>query len=231
MNHRHTTESLIAFEEKVKSWWEAGELPSLVHLCGGNEEQLLEIFANIGEQDWVFASHRAHYHALLKGIPEAKVEQFIRDDSSMFMFSKEHRFYQSAILAGCCPIAVGVAQAIKDAGGKEWVHCFLGEGAEEEGAFYEAVLYASTHRLPVSFVIEDNGFQVDTPVKIRRPNRIEYFEKDLPRFPINWRGNVVRFTANPVWPSCVHRYHYERQFPHAGSGSKHHITFKRLHPL
>lgn len=206
---QHTRESLIAFENRVKAMWEEGELPSLVHLCGGNEDQLLGIFANIRSQDWVFAGHRSHYHALLKGISEWDVAGFIARDMSMFMFSKEHRFYQSAILAGNCGIAVGVAMAIKESGEDAHVHCFIGDGAEENGHFYEAVLYASGHDLPVTFHIEDNRIQVDTSQLIRRGME---------------RGLLD-------YEPCVIRYIYKPTYPHAGSGCSHKISFNRTHPL
>lgn len=209
MTTQHTKESLIAFEDRVKNGWESGLLPSLIHLCGGNEDQLLEIFSEIRPQDWVFASHRAHYPALLKGIPEERVMGNIHNDQSMFMFSKEHRFYQSAILAGNCGIAVGVAMAIKESGEDAHVHCFLGDGAEENGHFYEAVLYATGHDLPITFHLEDNRIQVDTTQLARRGME---------------RGLLDR-------EPCVRRYIYQSVYPHAGSGSKHHITFKRTYPL
>jgi hypothetical protein len=57
---------LIEFEKKIAALWAAGELPFLTHLAGGNEAQLINIFNDIGPDDWVFASHRCHYHALLK---------------------------------------------------------------------------------------------------------------------------------------------------------------------
>lgn len=205
----HTVESLIAFESRVKDEWEAGNLPSLIHLCGGNEEQLLEIFGKIREQDWVFTSHRAHYHALLKGLTEDEVFDYIRSDRSMFIFSRAKRFYQSAILGGCCGIAVGVARAIKEWGEDARVYVFLGDGAEEEGGFYEAVLYVSGHNLPVTFFIEDNNLQVDTPKFLRRGMD---------------RGLLDGET-------CVRRYHYKPKFPHAGSGCATQIKFNRTHPL
>lgn len=205
----HTKESLIQFENLVKDSWEHGDLPSLVHLCGGNEYQLLNIFDDIRPQDWVFAGHRSHYHALLKGIPSFDVMGFIMNDRSMFMFSKERRFYQSAILAGNCGIAVGVAMAIKERGEDAHVHCFLGDGAEENGHFYEAVLYATGHDLPITFHIEDNRIQVDTSQSLRRGME---------------RGLLDR-------EPCVKRYVYTPTYPHAGSGCAHKIEFKRTHPL
>lgn len=204
MNHGHTKESLIAFEERVKNAWEDGQLPYLLHLCGGNEDQLLRVFEDIEKGDWIFVSHRNHYHSLLAGIPEEKVFQNICEGGSMFSYSREHRVFSSAILAGNCGIAVGVAIALKAAGSKNGVWCFLGDGAEENGAFYEAVLYATGHDLPITFVIEDNGMQVDTPQELRR-------------------GMAQGLLDS--WP-CVQRYRYTPRWPHAGSGCKTHITFK-----
>lgn len=210
MTHGHSRESLIAFEERIRQAWEAGELPSLVHLSGGNEGQLLDIFSEVHEEDWVFVSHRAHYHLLLKGMPEAELEANIRADRSMFNFCAKRRIYQSAILGGCCGIAVGVGRAIKDAGGKERVWCFLGDGASDNGHLYEAALYATGHDLPVTFIVENNNMQVDTPLEVRRGphhRRLDFYAP------------------------CVQEYHYTPRWPHAGSGCKHQIEFKRKTPL
>lgn len=203
MNHGYTKDSLIAFEARVKESWEEGNLPCLLHLCGGEEDILLEIFEKVKPGDWIFASHRAHYLALLAGVSERKVWDGIHRGDSMFLYSEARRFYVSAILAGCCGIAVGVAVAMK-AQGWGHVHCFLGDGAEEQGAFYEAVLYAEGQELPITFHILDNDRQVDTP--------------KLPR-----RGMNAGLLDHA---GCVQRYHYEPTFPHAGSGCAHQITFK-----
>lgn len=204
MNHPHTPESLIAFEERVKCAWEAGDLPYLLHLGGGNEQQLLDIFAEAEEGDWFFVSHRNHYHSLLAGIPEDQVLANIQSGGSMFSYSRKHHVFSSAILAGNCGIAVGVAIALKAQGSPNQVWVFMGEGSEENGHFYEAVLFTSGHDLPVNFIIEDNAMQVDTPKILRRG-----MERGL-------------LDAEP----CVRRYHYKPRWPHAGSGCSHKIEFK-----
>lgn len=210
MNHGHTRETMIAFEERIRLAWEAGELPSLIHLCGGNEGQLLDIFSEVQERDWIFVSHRAHFHCLLKGMPEDELEANIRADRSMFCFSEKYRIYQSAILGGCCGIATGVARAIKDAGGRERVWCFLGDGAADNGHLYEAAMYATGHDLPISFIIENNRKQVDTDIETRRgPNHLRF----------------------ALYAPCVREYEYTPRWPHAGSGCAHQITFKRTTPL
>lgn len=197
-----TKEELIAFEWHVKRLWEAGELPFLLHLCGGNEDQLIEIFREVKQGDWIFSSHRSHYHYLLAGGSENVLLEKIKEGRSMFVFSKCLNFLTSSVLAGTCCIAAGVAHTLKEEGSENRVWCFLGDGAEDEGHFYEAVCFVQGMNLPCTFIIEDNDRSVDT-ARARRG-----------RFQINW-------------PSCVRRYHYTPTYPHAGSGCRHHIEFKQ----
>lgn len=199
-----TKEQLIEFETRIKGLWEAGDLPFLLHLCGGNEDQLIEIFAGIQEGDWIFSSHRNHYHALLAGIDPAKLEALIRSGHSMFVFDRTRNFVTSSILAGTCGIAAGVAWQLKHSGSSNRVWCFLGDGAEEEGHLYEAALFVAGQELPCTFVIEDNNRQVDTDKATRRAAQLTNPLDTLP---------------------CVQRYHYTAVYPHAGSGCKHQITF------
>ena len=63
---------LIDFEKKIKSLYEKGKIKAPIHLSGGNEQQLINIFKKINRQDWVISNWRSHYHALLHGIPEKK---------------------------------------------------------------------------------------------------------------------------------------------------------------
>lgn len=209
MNHGYTAEKLTDFEDRVQQMWRNGELPSLLHLSGGNEQQLIDIFDEAEDGDWFFFSHRNHYHSILAGIPEEQVLDEIKNDRSMFRFSRKHRVFSSAILAGNCGIAVGVAMALKASGSKNHVWCFLGDGATENGHFAEAVIFASGHDLPVWFIVENNGMQVDTPVELRR---------GMTRHPLS---------AEP----CVREYHYKPAWPHAGDGIPIQITFQRTHPL
>jgi len=206
MNY-HTKESLIAFETGIRALFDDGELPFLLHLAGGNEEQLVEIFSEIKACDWVFSGHRAHYHALLSGIPAEQVERMIFEGRSMFIFDRTRNFATSAILGGMCGVAAGVALAVKQAGSAERVWCFLGDGAEEEGHFYEAALFVEAHNLPCMFIVEDNQRQVDTPKHVRR-GESECTQRPLGHF------------------KCVYSYFYEPTFPHAGRGAGPTITFK-----
>ena len=195
-----TKSELIGFELRIKDIFEQGKLPYLLHLCGGNEDQLIDIFKSILPGDWIFSSHRSHYHCLLAGGDPAVLEQMIRDGRSMFVFDRKLNFYTSSILAGTCGIAAGVAATLKDRYSSNRVWCFLGDGAEDEGHFYEAVNYVDGKDLPCTFIIEDNDRSVDTSKAQRGRGRIQ-------------------------WPDCVRRYHYTPTYPHGGAGCKTMVTF------
>ncbi len=208
-------ESMIDFENKTKADWESGDLPCLLHLAGGNESELIKLSEEIRQGDWIFSTHRNHYHALMAGIPFDSVREKINRGDSMFVYSKEHNFFCSAVLAGCCGIAAGVAWALKShrsifgAALYEYpacphVWCFIGDGGEEQGHFYEAAMFVEANDLPCTFIIEDNNRSVDTPRDARRGQA---------------KGLEHLFR-------CVRRYHYVPTYPHAGSGCTFKIEFK-----
>jgi len=160
-----TVERLRDFEARVKAAAERGEVNGPVHLSGGNEEQLIEIFRDIKPGDWCFSTWRNHYHALLHGIPENHVWEEIIAGRSISLNSAYHRFYSSAIVGGCLPIAVGVAAAIKREQRERHVWCFVGDMAASIGVFHDVMSYSIGHSLPITFVIEDNGFSTNTPTR------------------------------------------------------------------
>ena len=101
---------LIAFEDEVARKIAAKEIYTPTHLCGGNEEDLIEIFKRIDlKEDWVFATYRNHYHALLFGVPEEVVMRQIIHGRSMTPCYPGFKCFTSAMVGGTLPIAVGVA--------------------------------------------------------------------------------------------------------------------------
>ena len=159
-------EELIQFEDEIKELYLNAKIRSPVHFCGGNEEQLIEIFKKVNlKDDWVFSTHRSHYHALLKGIPKEWLRNEILENRSIHINNKEHKFMSSAIVGGCLPIALGVSMAIKRNRIKDWVWIFVGDMGAETGVFHECTKYATRNDLPISFVIEDNGLATYTPTQ------------------------------------------------------------------
>ncbi len=188
-----TKQELIDFEKHIKTLWEDAKIPYYIHLSGGNENQLIEIFKEIQPEDYVFSTHRSHYHYLLKGGSPKELEEKILKGESMHPHNKAINFLSSAIVAGTPAVATGIAWALKRKKSESKVWCFVGDGAEDEGHFYEAVRYVEGHNLPCTFIIEDNDRSVET-TKIERYG-----------------------TCQINWPSCVRRYHYNPTTLHAGT--------------
>jgi pyruvate dehydrogenase E1 component alpha subunit len=198
-----TVAGLVAFEAKIAKLFEQGGIRAPIHLSGGNELQLISIFELIKAEDWVFSTHRNHYHYLLKGGDERKLLWEIQgkkkgmcrgNGRSMNVIDPSIHFYSSAIVAGSCAIAVGVALGIKKRGENCKVWCFVGDGATDGGHFVEAVRFGMARELPLTFVVEDNDFSVDSSKKDR------------------WHNYA------PVEARNIIRYSYERKWPHVGCG-------------
>ena len=148
---------LIAFEKEVANAFLRKEIHAPIHLAGGNEEQLIKIFSEVRPNDWVLATWRSHYHALLKGVPRQRVMDEILAGRSMMLHFPEYKFLTSALVGGILPIACGLAAA----GERVW--CFVGDMTASIGAFKDAIKYAGWNQLPVTFVIENNGLSTNSP--------------------------------------------------------------------
>lgn len=187
-------QELIKFERRISDLFNQAKIPYPVHLSGGNEDYLSEIFKEIKEGDYIFSTHRPHYHYLLAGGSPRDLEEKILKGNSMYVFNKNLNFFSSAIVGGCPAIAAGLAMGLKRKGIDSHVWCFIGDGGEDSGHFYEAVRYVEGHNLPCTFIIEDNNLSVETPK-----------EERYGKFELNW-------------PKCVRRYHYDLVYPHVGTG-------------
>ncbi len=187
-----TKEELIDFELEIKQMYLDGKLKSPLHLSGGNEEHVIALFKDIQPEDWIFTTYRSHYHALLKGVPQDWLKQWILENKSIHVMNKEHRVVTSAIVGGTLSQALGTALAIKLKGGSNRVWAFCGDMTAESGTFYEVTKYARRNNLPITFVVEDNGLSTDTPTQIC-------------------------WGLQDGGPNVV-RYSYKRTYPHYGVG-------------
>jgi len=193
MRKKWAEEELVAFEDRIGELYLDNKLPFLFHLSGGNEKQLINIFENINEGDYVISNHRSHYHALLHGIPPETVEERILNGRSMFIYDRSRNFFCSAIIGGTPAIAAGIAWALKYKGSKQKVWCFVGDGTEDNGHLYEAIRYVDGWNLPCTFVIENNDRSVEASNSERWGKSGDY----------NWNS-----------PSVL-KYKYDITYPHA----------------
>ena len=191
-------EELIAFEDEIASTFNAGKIRAPVHLYSGNEEQMIRSFRSIRPQDWVFCSWRSHYQCLLKGVPRDLVRAEILAGRSISLCFPEYRIYSSAIVGGVLPIAVGTAMSIQRRGEDSKVYCFMGEMTAETGIAHESIKYSRNHRLPIHFIVEDNGKSVCTDTREA------------------WNQPTLSFEDSK--DDYVSYYRYETKYPHAGAG-------------
>lgn len=201
MKIKITAEQLIKFEQRIVELFEEAQIPYPIHLCGGNEELLIELFKEINQGDYILSTHRSHYHYLLAGGRPAVLEKMILSGRGMHICDKKLNFLSSAIVAGSPAIAAGISFSLKEKGSKRKVWCFVGDGAEDEGHFYEAVRFVDGRNLPCTFIIEDNNRSVETP-------------------------KSERYGASEIkWPKCVRRYTFKPTYPHVGTGTGNIIDF------
>lgn len=193
-----TKEELISFEEEIAELFNTGKIRAPVHLYSGNEEQIIAVFKNIRPQDWVFCSWRSHYQCLLKGVPRAQVREEILAGRSISLCFPDYRIFSSAIVGGVLPISVGAAMSIQRRGEDAKVYCFMGEMTAETGIAHEAIKYSRNHRLPIHFVVEDNGKSVCTDTRDA------------------W--NQMKLSFEEVQNEYITYYRYETKYPHAGAG-------------
>lgn len=194
-----TIKYLQEFEEEIFQSFKNKEIHSPIHLRGGNEEQLIEIFKDIKQEDYCFLTWASHLECLLKGVPRDEVKDKILANKSICMSFKEHNIISSAIVGGNAPIAVGVALGIKKNSGNNHVWCFVGDMAFYTGSVQESLRYAEVHDLPITFVVADNGLSVTTPTKSVWGDEIE---------------NLCNCSSK-----CIY-YKYINKYPHAGIGEK-----------
>ena len=189
-----TKKELISFETEIKEQYEAGNIPSPIHLSRGNEDKLIKIFEHIHPDDWVYSAWRNHYHALIHGFDKDKLRDDIISGRSMATSSNVNKFYSSAIVGGILPIALGSAMAFKRKNSNRRVWCFIGDMTFETGGFHECYKYSKNFELPLEFVIEDNNLSVHTPTDAAW----------------NKKQNI---------PDDIVYYTYKNEYPHHGTGS------------
>ena len=199
MESKLTPEDLREFELEIFQLFKNKKITSPVHLRGGNEEHLIEIFKDIKPEDYCFATWASHLECLLKGVPREQVKAAILNNKSICLSFKEYNIMSSAIVGGNAPIAVGIAMGLKKSKREGKVWCFIGDMSFYTGAVQESLRYAEVHDLPITFVVADNHKSVETPTSAV------------------WGDDIKKIATSSS--KCIY-YEYDNFFPHAGIGEK-----------
>jgi pyruvate dehydrogenase E1 component alpha subunit len=153
-----------------------------MHLSIGQEASAVGACLPLTDEDKITSTHRGHGHCIAKGA-EARLmfAEFFgketgyckgRGGSMHIADVSKGNLGANGIVGGGLPIAVGAALSAKRLGTGAVVTCFFGDGANNEGAFHEALNMASVWKLPVVFLCENNKYGMS--VSTERSTAVKY---------------------------------------------------------
>ncbi|MBW4613647.1 MAG: pyruvate dehydrogenase (acetyl-transferring) E1 component subunit alpha [Desmonostoc vinosum HA7617-LM4] len=166
------------FEDKCAEMYYRGKMFGFVHLYNGQEAVSTGVIQAMRPgEDYVCSTYRDHVHALSAGVPakEVMAELFGKATGcskgrggSMHMFSAEHRLLGGyAFVAEGIPVAAGAAfqskyrrEVLRDQNADQVTACFFGDGAANNGQFFETLNMAALWKLPILFVVENNKWAI-----------------------------------------------------------------------
>lgn len=165
-------------EEKLRELYPANEIKTPIHLGIGGEAIPVGVIHAMAPGTKYFGTYRNHtlflalsndtdgffgeLYGKMTGVGKGKA-------GSMHLTSPAHGLIAtSAVVGTTIPVAVGSAYAAKYRKSNDVSVVFFGDGAMEEGTFWESMNFASLHRLRVLFVCEDNDLAIHSHFKTRR---------------------------------------------------------------
>ena len=166
-------------EFTISKKYKKGKMRCPTHLSIG-QELVPAVFSLICKKsDYAISTHRGHAHYLAKGgslkrmiaeIYGKKTGTSKGKGGSMHLIDLNVNFMgTSAIVGNSIPIGVGLGLSIKLRNQKNYSYVFLGDGAIEEGIFYESLNFSVVKKLPIIFICENNLYSVYSSFKDRQP--------------------------------------------------------------
>jgi len=160
------------FEEGAEDSYMRGLIHGTMHLSIGQEASAVGSCMSLTDDDKITSTHRGHGHCVAKGADLGKMfAEFFgketgyckgRGGSMHIADPSKGNLGANGIVGGGLPIAVGAALSAKRLGTGAVTICFFGDGANNEGAFHEALNMAKVWNLPVVFVCENNKYGMST---------------------------------------------------------------------
>lgn len=150
-------------QNKISKWFSGIGQEAIavgVSLSAKKEDYILPMHRNLG----VFTTRKVPFYPLFCQL-FGKADGFSKGRERSFHFgSLDHNIVgMISHLGAMMPVADGLALAKKLKGEDAVAFSFCGDGATSEGDFHEALNLAAVWKLPVIFVIENNGYGLSTP--------------------------------------------------------------------
>jgi pyruvate dehydrogenase E1 component alpha subunit len=186
------------FEEKAGQLYGQQKIKGFCHLYIGQEACVAGAVSALTKDDKWITAYRDHAHPLALGTsPDAIMAELYAKATgcskgkggSMHMFDKDVNFVGGHGIVGAqVPMGAGIAFAEKYNKTGNLCICYMGDGAVRQGALHEAFNMAMLWKLPVIFVVENNGYAMGTSVQ-RTSNVTELYHigrgYDMPSEPVN----------------------------------------------
>jgi acetoin:2,6-dichlorophenolindophenol oxidoreductase subunit alpha len=155
-------------EMRLPGYVRAGYIAGSTHQSVGMEAVAVGVSITLRPADVIVSTHRGHAHFLAKGgsVHDYLAELFGRSTgacggrggSMLLADIKTGILATDAIVGEGIGIATGAALAFSLRGSGEVSVCYFGDGALNQGIFYEALNLASVWRLPCVFICENNHY-------------------------------------------------------------------------
>ena len=176
-----TMQTIREFEERLHKEFAGGAIPGAVHLYAGQEAVAVGVCSALTDGDTIASTHRGHGHAIAKGcdLTAMMLEVYGKagglcggKGGSMHIADLDRGMLgANGVAAGAVPLACGAALSAKVRGTGKVAVAFVGDGGTSQGAFAESLILAAVWRLPVVFVVEDNGYAQATGVRFHLGGR------------------------------------------------------------
>lgn len=162
----------------VNEKYRAGLFRIPIHLALGHEAIATAVDSVMQENDQLVCSHRnIHYNLARTGRLKPILDEYLLNHEglanaqlgSMNLANEERNVvYASSILGNNVPVAAGLALGQKVRGTNGLVIVVTGDGAMEEGSFYESLLFLRSNALAALMIVENNGWAMHTKIEERR---------------------------------------------------------------
>ncbi len=170
-----------ALDDRMHMLVRQGRAP-FVGSARGHEGIQVAATAALEPSDWLVPHYRGLGNAVTRGLTarEWMLAVFSRADDPLsagrnipggcFSHPRLRIAPVSQVVATWIPKAAGIAYASKLLGDGSVTLCTFGDGATSKGDFHEGLNFAATHKLPVVFVCENNGYAISVPLRLQAGN-------------------------------------------------------------
>jgi len=196
------------FEDMTSALYIQQKIRGFLHLYNGQEAVLAGSLLAMEPGDKMITAYRNHVQPIGLGVDPRKIMAELLGKvtgtsrgkgGSMHMFSKEHNFFGGhGIVGGQIPLGAGMAFADKYLDKKHVTLCYMGDGAVRQGSLHETFNMAMLWKLPVVFIVENNGYAMGTSVE-RTANHTDIYKLglgyEMPCAPVEGMDPAVVYDA------------------------------------